>query len=66
MPWKVKKLRRIGPFWLPSREPVEHVDLRRSVPRVHRPLFGGGTDEAAGDRPRADEPSDDRGLPAGR
>lgn len=44
MPWKVKKVRRFGPFWLStSRERTDAVDLRvgRSHPG-HRPIFGDG------------------------
>lgn len=44
MPWKVKKLRRFGPFRWSARGPAEHVDLRalRGTPGQHRPLFGHG------------------------
>lgn len=51
MPWKVKKIRRIGPFRVPRSRSVaivETVDLRANAARhAGRPVFGNGRRDAA-------------------
>jgi hypothetical protein len=56
MPWKVKKMRRIGPFWFESSKAsksAEVVDLRAATRhRAERPLFGEGRDTSNDGTPR--------------
>jgi hypothetical protein len=43
MPWKVKKIRKVGPFWIETSKDgaEESIDLRTNGNKPgHRPLFG--------------------------